>query len=337
MATVDEIIDDVQVGRLTAALKQEAAHMGREQARYLVDAYYAIQEYRKAANNQVAAGLRQDNAPYPLVSWLGDHMQAIEGRIKSLLGVYAAAQPVGLWSQSICGIGPVISAGLLAHIDIHKAPTAGHIWRFAGLDSSLEWLGEDRAKKLVAQVQEQTGYKSGDELLAACAVAVNRRADNIRALMLDKDGKLLAPTATNIAKVLSRRPHNAALKTLCWKIGESFVKVSGNDSDVYGKVYNSRKALEQVRNDEGSYADQAATKLERFNIGKTTEAYAHYSTGKLPPGHVHARAKRYAVKLFLSHWQHVAWESEFGEPPPKPYILTQPGHAHFAAPPNWPL
>ena len=61
-------------------------------------------------------------------------------------------------------------------------------------------------------------------------------------------------------------------------------------------------------------------------------------TNMLPPAHIHARAKRYAVKLFLSHWHHVAYMIEYdGQEPPKPYILNQDGHTHFLAPPNWPM
>ncbi len=40
-----------------------------------------------------------------------------------------------------------------------------------------------------------------------------------------------------------------------------------------------------------------------FNIGKSTEAYGHYSTGHLPPAPIDARARRWTVKLFLAHIQ----------------------------------
>jgi len=71
-----------------------------------------------------------------------------------------------------------------------------------------------------------------------------------------------------------------------------------------------------------------------IKIGKATEAYGHYSSGKLPPAHIHARAKRYAVKLFLSHWHHKAYEFHFGKPPPFPYPIAFLGHAHFIALPG---
>ena len=45
-----------------------------------------------------------------------------------------------------------------------------------------------------------------------------------------------------------KRPWNADLKTLCFKLGESFIKVQNHPDDIYGKVYASRKVLEIERN-----------------------------------------------------------------------------------------
>ncbi len=252
-------------------LKDEAARMDREQARYLVDAYYQVQDYRKAANNQWNADDYEDDAPLPIVAWLAGRMEAIENDLKKLLESYAQANPVGRWAMSIMGIGPVISAGLLAHIDITQAPTVGHIWSYAGLDPTAKW---GRGEK---------------------------------------------------------RPHNARLKTLCWKIGESFVKVCNRDGDIYGQVIQERKAYEQEKNEAGEYAEQAAAMLERTPNHKQKDIYAE---GKLPDGHIHMRAKRYAVKLFLAHWHHAAYIDYYGGPPAKPYILSHGDHAHFIEPPN---
>ena len=135
----------------------------------------------------------------------------------------------------------------------------------------------------------------------------------------------------------TKRPFNAKLKVLVWKIGESFVKVSNNDNDVYGHIYKERKELEDERNEAGQFSDQAERILTEKNIGKTTDAYKAYSQGKLPPAHIHARAKRYSAKLFLAHYHHVAYEAEHGTPPPKPYVIDHLKHAHYIAPPNWPM
>ena len=130
------------------------------------------------------------------------------------------------------------------------------------------------------------------------------------------------------------RPWNASLKCLCWKLGESFVKVSNNEKDVYGKLYKIRKAYEQEKNENGDYAEQARHKLETVKIGKDTDAYKYYSEGKLPPAHINERSKRWAVKYFLSHYFEVAYILEHNKLPPRPYAIDILKHAHYVAPPN---
>jgi hypothetical protein len=225
----------------------------------------------------------------------------LENHIKAALDSYGDAHAVGRWSKSNVGIGPVIAAGLLAHIDITKARTATPILRFAGLDPTVKW------------------HKG------------------------------------------QRRPWNDDLKTLCWKIGESFVKFSGHKDDTYGKLYLQRKAIEVRNNLEGQLSDQARQKLAEFNIGKDTDAYAWYSGSltpedavaiaevtkrrkepgsglpMLPPAHIHARAKRWTVKLFLSHWQQVAYREHYHAMAPAPYVFAHKGHVDHIDVPNWPF
>ena len=264
------------VRRLKRDLVKAAVSLSIDEARYLVDAYYAMQEHRKAAGNQVRA-LAESKEPHEVLRWLFEQNDTVEKQIKRALNAWTDGLPAARWAKSIVGIGPVISAGLAAHIDISRCATVGRIWRFAGLDPTVEW-------------------KKGE-----------------------------------------KRPWNAGLKCLCWKIGESFVKVSGRPDDFYGQLYLQRKQIEQERNEAGKFADQAARKLERFNIGKSTDAYKAYAAGKLPPAHVHARAKRWVVKLFLAHYHHVAWTLATGNPPPKPYVISILGHADMIQPPNFPM
>jgi hypothetical protein len=133
------------------------------------------------------------------------------------------------------------------------------------------------------------------------------------------------------------RPFNAKLKTLCWKIGESFVKVSNKEGDFYGKIYKEWKESYLQRNEAGEYAEQAKAILEAKNFNKTTDAYKAYIEGKLPPAHIQARAKRKAVQLFLSHWFEVAYFYEHGTfCPALPYIIEQ-GHSGYIPIPNCPF
>ena len=265
----------VPVRKLGRDMEKASSTLTAIEARYLVDSYYAMQAGRIRANNQIRA-LTQSGEPHESIAWLSTESRVLEESVKRTLDAYSASHPVGKRMRTVVGVGPVIAAGLLAHIDITRAPTAGAIWRYAGLDPTSEW----------------------------------------------KKGQ--------------KRPHNASLKTLCWKLGESFVKVCNHKDAVYGKLYQERKEVELVKNEAGAFADQAAAKLEKFNIGKTTDAYKAYSVGKLPPAHIHARAKRVAVKMFLSHLHQVWHEVEFGKTAPVPYVFefADKEHVHKIEP-NW--
>lgn len=132
------------VERLKRDLKKASVTLSETEARYLVDSYYIMQEDRKRAHNQVRA-LTDALEPHEVVMWLATQSETLEGQIKGVLGVYAESKVPGRWMLSQFGIGPVIAAGFLAHIDISKAPTAGHIWRYAGLDPTVVWKkGEKR-------------------------------------------------------------------------------------------------------------------------------------------------------------------------------------------------
>ncbi len=274
---MSDYIELEALNKLKRDIKNAGTTLSKEEARYLVDLYYQMQEYRKASDNQVHQLQKEDNKePHETLAFFANNFRTLERNIKSVLQVYAESKPIGQWMLSICGIGPVISAGLMANIDITKVQTAGQIQAFAGLDPTREWhKGE-------------------------------------------------------------KRPYNARLKTLCWKIGQCFIKVQNNEEDVYGKIFAIRKAYEIERNEKGELADQAKAKLERFNIKKTTDAYKWYSQGKLPPAHINQRASRYAVKIFLSHLFSVWYEMEHKEKPPKPYAIAILNHAHEIPIPNWP-
>lgn len=305
----NEVIESIK--RLSKDLKRAAATLTEKEARYIVDNYYRMQEFRKATENQGGA-LGKSGNPHELIDWIHDGFWTIESAIKAMMDVYSDSKIVGLWAKSIRGIGPVISAALLAHIDMDIATTASKIERFAGLDPTVKW---EKGKK---------------------------------------------------------RPWNATLKVVCWKIGESFVKTCNSEDSFYGKLYLERKKIEQAKNESGAFADQAREILETKNWNKKTDAYIWYSGGlsirsakkyrdavnvangnpvsiskyrvdvggtpMLPPAHIHARAKRWAVKKFISHWHHVAHVEHYGCEPRKPYVLEHvAGHEDYMPPPNWPM
>ena len=317
--------------KLTKDLRNASITLGDDEARFLVDAYYQMQHNRLAADGQIRSIKAE---PHAVLGWLSDQNSGLENQIKAALGVYAKNHIAGPWLFGVTGIGPVISAGLLAHIDIEQATTVGHIWRFAGLDPTMKWTGREEAKAMVEEIET-----IDESTIAEIALKLGHKLENfskaVRLFSTDKKtGQPKTVTKAVIGKAISRRPWNASLKTLCWKIGESFVKVCNHPDAYYGRVYVERKAQETARNEALKFSDQAASILASKRIGKDTDAYKAYSVGKLPPAHIHARAKRYAVKLFLAHLHEVWYTAHFGEPPPKPYPIAVLGHAHYLPPPK---
>jgi len=333
LTPTEESYDIIPLQKLTKDIREAAKSLSPSESRYLVDSYYTIQEYRKATANQVRA-MTESEEPSGVLEWFFKQHEGLENNIKRVLDIYTSANPVGKWAKGIVGIGPVISAGLLAHIDIHKAPTVGHIWRFAGLDATKEWLGAAKAEKIVKDILGKTSGKITLDEVVTVAARTDNRTETLLKFMVKKDKTEPTMTVGCLASAVARRPWNAKLKVLCWKIGQSFVKVSNNPKDYYGKVYKQRKEYEQAKNENGDYADQAERILATKKISKETEAYKWYSLGKLPPGHIQARSERYAVKLFLSHLHGYWYEEEFGTKPPLPYPIAILGHAHMIEPPK---
>ena len=308
---------DLNVKDLKIAIKGGA--ISRPEARYLVDSYYQIQEYRKASGNQIFS-LEKEQSPFFVLQAIYLNLERLETHIRKILDYYSDSTEIGLWAKSIIGIGPVISAGLQAYIDINKAKGAGAVWRIAGLDPSVEWLGRDRAEALVEKYEHLSNW---NERIIATFTEANRKPDAYyAALGNDK------PTATNLTKYLAKRPWNAGLKVLAWKIGESFVKVSGNPKSLYGRLYVQRKQEEIEKNEGKLFSEQAAAILAKKKIGKSTDAYKAYIQGILPPAHIHARAKRYATKMFLAHYFEALYHMTYQKEPPLPYAIEHLGHVH---------
>lgn len=110
--------------------------IGKAEMRFLVDYYYQIQHYRIQANNQIRSLAESEQS---IISFIGDSFENLENDIKKILDKATDKKEIGLWLKSICGVGPVISAGLISHLDIEKAPHSSSFIRFAGLDPTLEW------------------------------------------------------------------------------------------------------------------------------------------------------------------------------------------------------
>jgi hypothetical protein len=317
------------------AWKKKGKDIGINEARYLIDFYYGVQKLRIHNSNKISA-LERDATekvkelklnpkdpevikefiePHDAIKWTYDAYYSMEKKIYKLLEIYAKTHPMYWFFEQTCGIGPVLASSFLAFIDIYKAPNAGHIWSYAGLNPNQHW-------------------NKGE-----------------------------------------KRPWNANLKKACYLAGQSFIKQKNRKSDYYGKIYQQRKDFEWSKNLLGHFKDQALKTITDKNFDKSTIAYQFYvgninhkklglalSAGKvnlqddkvlkalkledgeprfpmLPPGHIESRARRYAVKLFLSHLHECWFEQEVGFKAPRPYILEKEDengnkHTHYVPPPQ---
>lgn len=138
----DEHFDVIQ--RLNRDLKNASKLLKRREARYLVRLYYQIQKARIRAGNQLVK-LKEFGQPYEMVEHFHGMFWIQECQLRLALKHFANEYRIGQWLQSLVGVGPVISAGLLAELDVRGKTTYGHFHRFAGLDPTMEWKeGEER-------------------------------------------------------------------------------------------------------------------------------------------------------------------------------------------------
>ncbi len=328
---------------LTKDLKKSARTLGTKEARYLVDTYYDIQDFRIQTQNKVRSILQTDSEePCETILYFEDNFSILEDNLKKVLNAYTDGNVVGQWCKSIIGIGPVIAAGLLSNLDVKDKPTAGHFWSYCGLnDNNRPWIGREKTKKIIDEV---LGDKKNKDItyedFCKCCVKTQWRPENLikatgkdgKKIFYSKDSKKYSFKKEDIIAQCAKRPYNAKLKTLLWKLGQSFVKTCNNPNSVYGKIYQQRKAYEMEKNERKEYKEQAEAKAKI--VGKTTEAYKYYSQGMLPPAHIQARAERYAVRIFVSHLHRVMYLVEYGVEPPKPFAISILGHAHEIEVPN---
>lgn len=127
-----------ELDKLTKDLISASRNLSQREARFLVATYYRMQEDRIRAAAMVKS-MSKLGEPCSVLVWLAEQRETLELEVKKSLGHYAKNDPVGKWALSITGIGPVIASGLLAYIDIERAPTAGHIWSYAGIIPNIKW------------------------------------------------------------------------------------------------------------------------------------------------------------------------------------------------------
>ncbi len=292
----------------------------------LVNVYYDIQKVRIIAGNRFKAAVRdgwmseeEAKVEYKRVE---DSLERYEKEIKKDIGAFAFGHPIWeLWLSRVRGVAEIISGGLLANIgDIAKFDTVSKLWAYAGLhvvksesSTGKRWFPtEEEAKAWAEPFVERAREKSQ----AQGKTFTKSQAETVRSRTLkgicwgDEVETELMAAKRRRGQVANR---NSTLKTLCWKIGDSFNKISGP----YQRILNKFKEQDRKKHPEPVKTDK------KDRDGKAIRKYSD--------GHIHERAKRRTVKLFLSHlW--LVWRESEGLPTREPYVKEYMGHSNITDP-----
>jgi len=157
---------------LSRDIREASQDLTQRDGRFLIDLYYIVQDERIRAQAQVRSS-QEDAEPNRLIAWAFNTMRVFENVLKASLGRFAGSYRVGQWCQAQCGIGPVLSAAMLAHFDIRRALTAGHFWSFAGLNPDAKWeKGQKRPWN--APLKSIVAYRMGE-----CFVRTSSRESSV--------------------------------------------------------------------------------------------------------------------------------------------------------------
>lgn len=138
-ATAEELIKEIRACRraLNRDFKDAAIKIPTQEIRYLVDLYYTAQEMRVAVEGKLRSIA---NEPNKLMTIFLDMFAEVEKDIQAALDAYTYNDPVGRKFREIRGIGPVLTAGWLAHVNVHIANTPSKVLSFGGYNPKMVWL-----------------------------------------------------------------------------------------------------------------------------------------------------------------------------------------------------
>jgi hypothetical protein len=277
-----------------------APSMGHEVS-LLVRSYYDIQKVRIEHQLRVKtlerSGQFSSEAKAEKHYSLGvDELQAVEDLLKKRIDQATKGHQVREeFMSKVSGIGPVLAGGIIAQIARREQVRAR-------MRSGLEqWITAPELYPNEGILKERHEELGVEEILLerrggiACFETISKLWA-YAGLAVGGDGLAVR------RKAGERSNWNAVFKTLAWKVGESFVKCGKSYREEYDR-YKARIRLEHPE----------AIAVEGKKGKRFTE------------GNVHAMAKRYATKLFISHvW--LCWRELEGLPVTAPYVIERLGH-----------
>jgi len=221
------------------------------------------------------------------------------------------------WLKRVKGIGPCLAGSLYAGIDISLSEYTSSLWKYCGQDVI--------------------------HFCYTCHSEVEQ-----------KNSTYICPQCGPVDSVYGEAPRRQRNQTITWnpflrttlfKISDSFIK-QDPDKCLYRRLYDEKKTSEQKRHPEWNICYACKSKMKRSDgLAKCPECGGK-QTGIPHPirkakqgkpmfiytaGHLHNRAKRYCVKIFMEHlW--IKWRQLEGLPITDPWITGPGGHSNYIEP-----
>ena len=275
----------------------------------LTNGMYDIQEVRKAVENRITMFSKSEDEETAEVAnelqvIIAKKLRDTEDSMADQIAEHVKDIPITKWLNEVRGIGPRLSGSLIGIIG-DLPDNISQLWSYCGMATipvceSCAKLSDTKSKSSKTHKKTQKIAYQGEARIIFCRKQADRRWEQHsrqkedskieneeefkEKAYNDTEAKLCQcenPVIVNVAthprlfKGLLLT-YNPFLKMTCWKISGQFVK----QGSYYRKVYEQAKARYQK--------NESLTKM-----------------------HIENRARRYTVKLFLSHL-HEMWSKSEG-------------------------
>lgn len=327
-----------RAAELIARLASKEA-ISSSEARDLVRVYYRLQKFRIMTTNQARA-LNKLGEVVVSLGIFAEVFELLEKQCESVLDVYTAAHPMGSWMRKIYGIGPVLSAGLLAHIDIKRVDNIGRVYSFAGLVPPEEIVYEPGKRRSYNKDLKVLCFKIGRSFVMfsghpACYYGHLYKEIKNEMVKRNERGDY-AETARRKLESAMGKLSEAQQRRLRERLEGALSPADLEDIAALPRIVGARHAQEagdDAVSDTSDTADTEAGQDDRAAKREAAGAIWYWWNGRLTSAHLDLRARRNTVKIFLYHLCAEWARRECGRELPLPYGIEILGHSGYIPPP----
>lgn len=274
----------------------------------LMDDRRKIMQTINGVNNKLFAWGRGIDSPSEILTFIEGALAPFEKKLleidKSITKtLIASSVPIVEVASGVRGIGPITIAGMLAYVDMNKAPNPSSLWSYVGFDQPA-YARKTNDKERIQQLMERRRIRGHAFYCTgpSCSFCHKKKEDPNN--IWNKEGIPMGWGG------------NQTLRTILYTASESWMK---NRKSAYRLIYDQTKARLEIS--------------EKITLSrKTGRQGLHENAWKdAPKGHRHGAALRAMMKVFLfDYW--FSWRTLEGLPTRLPYAIEKLGHTGFSHP-----